>query len=70
MSNSMASNFILFYDNVIRLLVKWKLHGLNRRKQHSDGLFMSMITLINPRKAEDPPTAAEIKDYIEYLEPI
>ena len=32
----------------------------------SDRLFMTMmITLMNPRKADDPPTAAEIKDYIE-----
>jgi len=29
-----------------------------------------MITLMNPRKAKYPPTAAEIKDYIENSEPI
>ena len=39
--------------------------------KQSDCLFMTMmITLINPRKAENPPNAAEIKDYIENSEPI
>ena len=37
----------------------------------SDRLFMTMmITLMNPRKAEDPPSSAEIQDYIENSEPI
>ena len=39
--------------------------------KQSDRLFMTiMITLMNPRKAEDPPTLAKIQDYIENLEPI
>ena len=37
----------------------------------SDRLFMTvMITLMNPRKAEYPPSLAEIQDYIENSEPI
>ena len=39
--------------------------------KQSDRLFMTMmITLMNPRKAEDPPSLAEIQDYIENSEPI
>ena len=39
--------------------------------KQSDRLFMTMmITLTNPRKAEDPPRVAEIQDYIENSEPI
>ena len=38
--------------------------------KQSDRLFMTMITLMNPRKAEDPPSSAEIQDYIENSEPI
>jgi len=39
--------------------------------KQSNRLFMTIvITLMNPRKAEDPPSLAEIQDYIENLEPI
>ena len=39
--------------------------------KQSDRLFMTMmITLMNPRKGEDLPSAAEVKDYIENSEPI
>jgi hypothetical protein len=29
-----------------------------------------MITLMNPRKGEDPPSLAKIQDYIDNSEPI
>jgi hypothetical protein len=38
--------------------------------KQSDRLFMTMITLTNPRKAEDAPSVAEIQDCIENSEPI
>jgi len=39
--------------------------------KQSDHLFMTMmITSMNPRMAEYPPTAAEMKDFIENSEPI
>ena len=36
-------------------------------EKQSDRIFMMMmITLMNPRKAEDPPSLTEIQDYIEF----
>ena len=43
----------------------------NQGLKQSDRLFMTlMITLMNPKKAEDPPTVSQIAQYIENSEPI